>query len=296
MHHYRVLRLAALVAELIALLLGAAACESISGNERVRTDERSRDTAGRDVPASDRQVISRPRNSPRDPAVERRERQRDIEGSGSTSSIALYGMSAEEFLDSRDARRKIDLDRVDDELLAAAVFHETNRRRAKAGLPPLRHRAELDDAAMMQARDMARRGKLTHDHSDGDLREPLDRASAAGLEPRFVAENIATAFGIRYESGRSVYVLDGSGVEEGRGDFQRFSYEPRGEPIPNHTYRTFARDLVDGWMGSHNHRRNILHGEPTHMGHACVRGTSDKGMPVFYCAQEFCAEAAREAR
>ena len=99
---------------------------------------------------------------------------------------------------------------------------------------------------------MAERNVLTHANPDApELRTPSDRVRAAGLVPGFVAENVATHFGIRYRSGSPIYRVD----RDGR---RGFSATPGGPPIPPHTYLTFARSLLDQWMASPGHRQNIL--------------------------------------
>jgi len=45
-----------------------------------------------------------------------------------------------------------------------------------------------------------------------------------------------------------------------------FSYEPEGDPIKPHTYVGFALSLLDHWMNSPGHRKNILDKNPAHLG------------------------------
>jgi uncharacterized protein YkwD len=54
---------------------------------------------------------------------------------------------------------------------------------------PLKRDATLDATAAAHAKDMARRGKMTHDGSDGST--PAERATRAGYPWKFVAENVA---------------------------------------------------------------------------------------------------------
>ncbi|MGR3323305.1 MAG: CAP domain-containing protein [Pseudooceanicola sp.] len=75
-------------------------------------------------------------------------------------------------------------DRGDDSVIAAM-----NDARAAAGLAPLSADARLTEAARTHAADMIRRGYFAHNTPEGD--GPSDRASAAGYEWCFVAENIA---------------------------------------------------------------------------------------------------------
>lgn len=189
----------------------------------------------------------------------------------------------ESFADHPDASAPISFEEIDYELLAAAVFHETNRRRAAHDLPILSYRRELVEAAAIQAQGMKRTGTVSHQHPDEELKTLADRVEQVGLRPAFSAENVAMTFGIRYEAGRPV-------VPREENDATLFSYEPGGEPIEPHTYLSYAEALLEKWMDSPGHRRNILHDEPEELGAANVHATSELGMDVFYSVQVFFTE------
>jgi uncharacterized protein YkwD len=194
----------------------------------------------------------------------------------------LHQPSPAEFAKQDDANRKIDFDHIDQALLDAAVFHETNRRRTKHELAALDYRPGLREAARLQARAMRRQEKVTHRHPDPDLKMMIDRLESIGIKGRYAAENVAKTFGIRYESGEPVFPRD----EDGR---RVFSEKPDGEPIPPHTYLSFAEQLLDEWMASPGHRKNILATEPEFLGAACLHDRGAMKMDVFYCAQVFFA-------
>lgn len=189
----------------------------------------------------------------------------------------------ETFADLPEASEQIAFSGVDYELLAAAVFHETNRRRAAHNLSILGYREELMEAAAIQATGMRRSERVSHQHPDQETRTLADRVDHVGLTPAFSAENVAMTFGLRYEGGRPVVPSEKNGATV-------FSYEPGGEPIESHTYLSFARALLDQWMDSPGHRKNILHQEPEQLGAAHAHGTSGIGMDIFYCAQVFFTE------
>lgn len=177
------------------------------------------------------------------------------------------------------AGRPIDPQKVDHEFLAAAIFQETNQRRRENRLPLLRRDVRLDAAARMHAADMARDDYLSHTNPHRrDRRTPSDRAHLAGFKFRFLAENVATHFAIQYASGRTVYP-----VPVGTG----YSYRPDGPPIPRHSYRSFAAALLDQWMNSPGHRRNILSDEPALFGSDCRLRQAKGGLDKFYCVQLF---------
>jgi uncharacterized protein YkwD len=200
----------------------------------------------------------------------------------STQPSSPYDLGAEDFFARPEVNTPIDTAAIDHALLGAAVFHETNLRRKREGLSLLSHLPALDTAARTHAEAMVSQNFLSHENpNDAALRRPIDRVIKAGLrDPRYVAENIATHFAIRYESGRKVY------IDEKRGK-KAFSYRPRGEPILPHTYRSFATSLLDQWMDSPGHRANILAPQPTHLGAACELSRSRIGIDQFHCVQVF---------
>lgn len=110
--------------------------------------------------------------------------------------------------------------KVDD--VRSIVLAATNERRVAERRPALRAEARLAKAAQAFAEHMARTDVLDH---RADRRNPGDRARAAGYRWCGVAENIA------YEFRSSGY-----------------------------TSRQLAETLIDDWMGSSGHRRNLLDG------------------------------------
>lgn len=190
----------------------------------------------------------------------------------------LFDLSPADFAKRKDAQRQIDFQNVDHDLLSAAIFHETNARRARKSLPPLRHHPNVWRAAAIQAQAMRQQQAVTH-QLRGTLRTPWDRVTAVGLDPQFVAENVATAFGLHYTQGEPLYTR----MEGGR---RVLSRRPGGPPIAPHGYVSFARALLDSWMGSRHHRENILGKEARFLG--CASAPANRrGMPVCFCAQVF---------
>lgn len=189
--------------------------------------------------------------------------------------------TAESFANQAAARQAIDPQRIDADLLDAAVFHETNRRRQRHGLPPLDFDVRAREAARLQSAAMAEHGFVGHENPiDAELRTPMDRARRAGLIPKFLAENVANAFLRAYEEGTQVHVR----TENGK---RVLSEEPGGPPIPMQDYVGFAKALLDDWMDSPGHRKNILHSAPEYLGSACLTEVPDAPMPKLSCTQVF---------
>ena len=100
----------------------------------------------------------------------------------------------------------------------------------------------------------------------------------AGAANPKAAENIITEVAIEYESGENVYVRDRK-----KGHFSRTADGPI---LPRHTYRSFAKSVVDRWMDSPGHRKNILAKDALQIG----IGTAfrdERGFPTFVAVQNF---------
>ncbi len=193
----------------------------------------------------------------------------------------LFVLAAGAFRARPEAQAPIDLQNVDHTLLAAAVFHETNRRRREHDLPALKYDGQVWQAAAIQALAMAEGQFMGHAQPDSEKKAtPWDRVQYVGLDPKFAAENVATSFGLDYESGKPFYTREEGGREI-------YSYEPGGRAITPHSYLSFAETLLESWMNSPGHRANILATEPEFLGCSQRQGKDARGMPVFYCAQVF---------
>ena len=198
-------------------------------------------------------------------------------------AVPFTDYTAEAFFELKATGEKIDPIQVDRALLDAAVFHETNRRRLRHGLPALAFDGRAREAARMQSAAMAKHGFIGHQNPfDAELRTPMDRAQRAGLQPRFIAENLADAFARRHPDDGKIYVR----VEAGK---KIASTRAEGPPIPVHTYRGFAQALLDDWMGSPGHRQNILHRSPEYLGTACSPANGQAPTEKFSCTQVFFA-------
>ncbi len=203
--------------------------------------------------------------------------------------VKLHGMSPEDFAKLPEAGEALDFEKLDQGLLDAAVFHETNRRRIRKGLSPLAFEPVLREAAAMQVRGMTRMREISHKHPDADKKTMGDRFGLLGIDTRMRAENVAMVFGIRYESGTDVYKR----MKRGRAVF---SLQAGGPPIPPHSYSSFATHLLDEWMASPGHRKNILTADLKTLGTSSMHDRPAMGMDKFYCAQEFAGRVELDKR
>lgn len=195
----------------------------------------------------------------------------------------LFAMDPAKFAALKEAQQPINARKFNQSLLAAAIFHETNRVRLEQKLPALQPDAALSKAAQRHTDAMAETGTLTHD-AVGKEKEnlPVERLRKVGLDPMFAAENIGFDFVVAYESGRQFYLHE---TKEGL----RFSYEANGPMLPNQTYLQFAKLIVEKWMKSPPHRENILAKPARFLGVGAAARPVEGNMDRIYATQEFYA-------
>ncbi len=174
----------------------------------------------------------------------------------------------------------IDVNNFDYRLANAAVFYITNEIRSKKRLSAISYNEKLEVAAYFHSKDMAEKKYFNHINPKNKKRKtPNDRATLAGVDNPFAAENITEGFILDYEPGKNVYL-------KGKG---KFSYKPNGELIPTLTYIELAEVLLDAWMHSPPHKKNIVSKENLELGCgvAIYFDTKFNDMPMVKATQLF---------
>lgn len=196
----------------------------------------------------------------------------------SSSNTYLEKSELTQSLNDAGFHQPLDFSNIDFGRLNAAVFYATNEARAQNGGRRLRYHPVLEEASDIYAKKMAREGWLAHEDPNGPLRTPKQRVEAAGAESPYVAENLATLAGFPIKSGEKIFVLDEEEL--------LFSRSPTGKPLKRHTYASLARHVVQQWLDSPGHRKNLL--SPDAMALGCGSGYYKQGViPSFVMAQNF---------
>lgn len=155
------------------------------------------------------------------------------------------------FKDYDPAKNEIDFDKVDYDLLNAAIFYATNEQRVKYNLDRFGFSSGLRNAAFQFSEDMVKYDFFSHTHKiDPDKRSFSQRLDLEGITQGYRAENIADGFGIAYDGG-PLRIPDNNNGEN-------FISSKTGKVIRPHTYISFAEYILDMWMNSPGHRKNIL--------------------------------------
>lgn len=153
---------------------------------------------------------------------------------------------------------EVDPDHFDEAAGRAAIYFATNEVRRKHGLSTLQRSELLEVSAQEHARRMRDLDFFAHeDPFDAAMHTPQERGAWAGIGNPMMAENIAQGPTIQYGSGQSVFARGGRG---------QFSLTAEGPLLPPHTYVTLARALVESWMNSPGHRKNILSKDAVELG------------------------------
>jgi uncharacterized protein YkwD len=196
-------------------------------------------------------------------------------------SYEYYSLSYNDFIGIKILSNQINFNNINYPLLHAAIFFQTNRQRELNGLPTLRYHHSLETAAFDHAKDMKTYKFFSHTSVVPGKENLADRISQAGFTGSMLGENIAITFGIAYKAGTPVYTPDQNAGY--------FSYEYQGDPIPPHTYLSFAKEIVTQWMNSPGHRENILNPNYNYLGTGTSHFKDSKFymMDKFYGVQEF---------
>ena len=181
------------------------------------------------------------------------------------------------------AQERFDFKNLDYDLLSAAIFFETNRRRAEYRKKPFLYSPALRKAAFEHSKDMVEDGFYSHENPIRPQKRTLPlRLAQVGISKCAMSENIA------FQPGRRFPIIERSN-ERTR---YRIDLEKPARPC---TYLEFAESLVDGWMRSPGHRSNILSGETTYLGAGAyhwlkkVRKSEHRTYQTNYfkCCQDF---------
>jgi len=147
--------------------------------------------------------------------------------------VLLVAFSSKAFC--QEDIKKLDPANFKEETLSALIVEKINAVRTAKGLPALTTSPALKKAAQIQATYLKRKNKLTHFENTKKLKTPFDRVNQLDKSFTQVAENVA-------------YVSPGLIILRGK----------RVEEIRYFTYDTIASQLVNDWIKSPGHYKNII--------------------------------------
>ncbi len=138
--------------------------------------------------------------------------------------------------------------RINQKLLSDAVRAEVNYHRCRAGLSPVANAGSpLAKEARGHSRWMAKSQQLTHRSTVPGRASLKQRIKASGLPFRTGSENIGMVHRYQVDNRRFKVV-----------SATQCKFQANGKTLPPHSYATLSRHIVDLWMNSPGHRKNIL--------------------------------------
>lgn len=199
----------------------------------------------------------------------------------SVMSILLVGSAAQAC--SRgglpsSASQVVPTQNLNQSLFNKALLVEVNYERCKAGLPPLKLAGGLIKVADTHASWMARRQTLSHKSTVRGQSSVQERVLASGVNARRGSENIGNVPRFQFGGSRRIRVKDVKSC-----NFTTAG----GRQIQPHSYATLANQIVEMWMDSPGHRRNVLDRHANSMGSAVEFDPRATHCGQFFLSQNF---------
>ncbi len=202
---------------------------------------------------------------------------------GQISDTLYYTLSWKEFYTISALHDPINIQTPDYALLDAAIFHATNERREQEHFPGIQYLKALHQAAALHSSLMIKDDFYNHYNTHNRyFYFPLDRIREFDQKIPLIAENIA-----EYPlliSGK-LYCAE----KNTDGTYSYFDYKTL-KPLKVYTYLEFAKKVVDNWMNSPSHRKNIFNKDYTYLGCAArfsANSFKDTLLPFARLTQNF---------
>lgn len=169
-----------------------------------------------------------------------------------------------DFIDTERANMTINPDNIDVELLNALLFHLTNEQRLAHEQAVFVYHNNLKLAAEAHSKEMADKQFFSHKNRfNKKMREPSDRIFSYQDDYLSIGENIVENNLYEY-SGR---YLEYRILEK---DGKQTLVDGAGVAIPHASYLSLANRLMQQWMNSPPHKKNILSTDFSLLGCACA--------------------------
>ena len=176
------------------------------------------------------------------------------------------------------AQRAITPNNPDLTTFSASVRYYANIQRCRLGLSPFEGDAGLLNAATVHSNYMASSRNLSHKSTVRGYRSLKERMRSSNVRMRTAGENIGQNF---------LYVLGGKSISLASRGRCQFTYADTGAAVPQHSYASLASELVNSWMASSQHRKNLTNRRFTRM-EASFGFTPDESTCGFiYASQNF---------
>lgn len=166
---------------------------------------------------------------------------------------------------------------INQALFSEAMTLAANHARCKSGRKQLALTPQLTSIASGHSGWMARVPKLSHTSNLAGKARMADRVRSTGLKFRTAAENIAAFDRFGFPRGQ-FKVLNAKAC--------KFATQA-GKSIPAHSYASLAQTVVDGWMSSSGHKKNLLNRRMNRVGAGIAFDAKAPLCGRFYITQNY---------
>ena len=178
------------------------------------------------------------------------------------------------------ASQPLDHKNLDVALLRQTLIYYTNQARRIRSIDACIPDRKIRRAAQAHSEELARRKRLSHESESEENTHLIDRLANTGVDlaNTLSGENLGVDYflaiaGVPYykkkENGKTIYV----------------DAETKDQIAP-HTYRSFAKRMVNNWLNSPPHRKNVLNKTFSRIGIGIATGRY-QGLHAIYVTQNF---------
>lgn len=195
-----------------------------------------------------------------------------------TVTAATSAEACSRSVSAKAAQTVVPTGKIDQPLLEAAVRAEVNFHRCRAGLRAVGDAGSgLANQAHKHSKWMARTHQLSHKSTVAGSATLKQRLKNSGVRFKAGSENIGMVH--RYQIDNQRFKIVNSGACQ-------FTTND-GKPLPAHSYASLARHMVDLWMNSPGHRKNILDRKVNKMALAVAFDPKANYCGRFWATQNF---------
>lgn len=164
----------------------------------------------------------------------------------------FYGViSFDEFWGLSKLDEPIEPNSFDIPFMEACIFYEINKLRNQKGIPPVKYSKALKEAAKRHSKAMVELNFYSHESPIFGEENPKKRLMKYGIDKAIIAEHLYIATSLQYQPGRLIIPPEQNAKKV-------FLYESNKKPIPSHTYRSFAENVVKDWTTNLPTYRNLV--------------------------------------
>lgn len=176
------------------------------------------------------------------------------------------------------AQRVVDTTTPDVATFSATVQYYSNVQRCKNGLAVFGTDSGLLHAATVHSNYMADIRALSHTSNVAGYQNLKARMRSANVTMRAAAENVGQNF---------VFALSRRNISLRMRWACKFTYSDTGGAVPQHSYASLANALVDAWMASAGHRKNLINRRFNRMEAAYAIAKDEATCGYVFASQNF---------